>query len=84
MQLGTRLRVNHLSIVIDILRRSKVLGVIDHAVVDDRRSKLSTNEYVLVIVCSAFSGGHDWFVMEAIISSSTLGFVAVPAQWPIQ
>lgn len=64
---GTPLRLGHLPILMDILRRSKVLEVIDKSVADDRRCKVSTSECVAVMLCAVFSGGHDlWRVREKL------------------
>jgi transposase len=64
---GTPLRLAHLPILMDVLRRSKVLEVIDAAIADDRRCKVSTSECVAVMLCAVFSGGHDlWRVREKL------------------
>jgi len=84
MQLGTPLRVNHLPIVMDILRRSKVLEVINHAVVDDRRSKVSTSECVAVILCSVFSGAHDLWRVRARLERYDMRTVMQDAGFDIQ
>lgn len=64
---GTPLRLAHLPILMDIIRRSKVLEVIDTAVADDRRSKVSTSECVAVMLCAIFTGSHDlWRTREKL------------------
>jgi transposase len=65
--IGTPLRLCHLPLIMDVLRRTGVLDVIDRAVVDDRRSKVSTSECVAVMLCSIFGGAHDlWRVRERL------------------
>ena len=57
-------RLCHLPAVLDVLRRSGVLNVIDHAVRDDRRCKVSTSDCVSVIMCGVFLGHHDLWRMS--------------------
>jgi transposase len=65
--IGTPLRLCHLPLIMDVLRRTGVLDVIDRAVVDDRRSKVSTSDCVAVMLCSIFGGAHDlWRVRERL------------------
>jgi hypothetical protein len=65
--IGVPLRLGHLPLIMDVLRRSKVLEIIDRAVADDRRSKVSTSECVAVMLCSIFGGAHDlWRVRERL------------------
>lgn len=56
-------RLCHLPAVLDVLRRTGVLNIIDHAVRDDRRSKVSTSDCVSVIMCGVFLGHHDLWRM---------------------
>jgi hypothetical protein len=64
---GTPQRLAHLPVLMDVLRRSKVLDVIDVSIADDPRSKVSTSDCVAVMLCSVFSGGHDlWRVREKL------------------
>lgn len=56
-------RLCHLPVVMDVLRRSGVLNVIDHAIREDLRSKVSTSECVSVILCGVCLGHHDLWRM---------------------
>lgn len=66
--LGTPLRLGHLPLVMDVLRRTGLLSVIDQAVADDRRSKVSTAECVAVILCGVFVGEHGLWRMRERLS----------------
>ena len=68
IDIGIPQRLAHLPLVLDVLRRSGVLDVIDHAVRDDRRSKVSTSECVAVILCGVFVGHHDLWRMADRLS----------------
>ena len=60
-------RLCHLPLVLDVLRRTGVLNLVDHAVRDDRRSKVSTSDCVAVIMCGVFLGHHDlWRMSERL------------------
>jgi len=54
VEIFTALRLAHLPAVMDVLRRTGALDVIDHAVREDPRSKVSTSECVAVIMCGVF------------------------------
>ena len=65
IKIGIPLRLGHLPLLMDFLRRSRVFDVIDHAIKEDPRSKVSTSECVAVILCSVYAGAHDlWRVRE--------------------
>ena len=64
VDIGIPRRLCHLPLVMDVLRRTGLLNIIDHAVRDDRRSKVSTSECVSVILCSVFLGHHDLWRMS--------------------
>jgi transposase len=65
IEIGTPLRLGHLPILMHFLRRSHVFEVIDHAIKEDPRSKVSTSQCVAVILCSVYAGAHDlWRVRE--------------------
>jgi transposase len=67
LKIGIPLRLGHLPVVMDFLRRSQLFHVIDRAVREDPRSKVSTSECVAVLLCSIFSGAHDlWRVRERL------------------
>lgn len=68
VDLGIPHRLGHLPLVVDVLRRSGILNVIDHAIKDDRRSKVSTSECVAVILCGVFTGHHDLWRMADRLS----------------
>lgn len=57
-------RLCHLPVIMDVLRRSGVLNVIDHAIREDPRSKVSTSECVSVILCGVCLGHHDLWRMS--------------------
>ena len=60
-------RLGHLPLVMDVLRRTGFLNVIDHAIKDDRRSKVSTSECAAVILCAVFVGEHGlWRLRERL------------------
>ena len=64
-KIGIILRLGHLPILMDFLRRSQLFEVIDKAIRDDPRCKVSTSECVAVLLCSVYSGAHDlWRVRE--------------------
>ena len=67
LKIGIPLRLGHLPVVMDFLRRSHLFHIIDRAVREDPRSKVSTSECVAVLLCSIFSGAHDlWRVRERL------------------
>ena len=60
-------RLGHLPLVMDVLRRTGFLNVIDHAIAEDRRSKVSTSECAAVILCAVFVGEHGlWRLRERL------------------
>ncbi len=64
IEIGIPQRLGHLPLVMDVLRRSGLLNIIDHAIQDDRRCKVSTSDCVSVILCSVFLGHHDLWRMS--------------------
>lgn len=67
LKIGIPLRLGHLPVVMDFLRRSRLFDVIDNAIREDPRSKVSTSECIAVLLCSVFSGAHDlWRVRERL------------------
>ena len=67
IELGVPERLGHLPLVMDVLRRTGFLRVIDHAIADDRRSKVSTGECAAVILCGVFVGEHGlWRLRERL------------------
>lgn len=60
-------RLCHLPLVMDVLRRSKALDVIDHAIPQHSLSEVSTGECVAVILCGVFVGAHSlWRLRERL------------------
>jgi hypothetical protein len=67
MTIGIPQRLIHLPVVMDVLRRIGVLEVIDRAIREDPRAKVSTSECVAVMLCSVYAGAHDlWRVRERL------------------
>jgi transposase len=63
VDIGIPQRLCHLPLVMDVMRRTGLLNIIDAAVRDDRRSKVSTSDCVSVIMCAVFMGHHDLWRM---------------------
>lgn len=61
-------RLGHLPLVMDVLRRTGLLSVIDKAIREDPRSKVSTSECVSVILCAVFIGEHGLWRMRERLS----------------
>lgn len=60
-------RLCHLPLVMDVLRRSKVLDIIDHAIPQHELSEVSTGECVAVILAGVFVGAHSlWRIRERL------------------
>ena len=55
------LRLHHLPLLMDVIRRIKLIDVIDATVRHDSRSKVRTSECLAVILCAIFSGAHDLY-----------------------
>jgi len=64
VEIGIPQRLCHLPLVMDVLRRTGLLSIIDQAICEDRRSKVSTSDCVSVILCSVFLGHHDLWRMS--------------------
>lgn len=65
--IGTPQRLGHLPLVVDVLRRIGLLDLIDRVVRDDPRSKVSTSDCVLTMMCAVFTGNHAlWRVRERL------------------
>lgn len=64
---GIPQRLGHLPLVMDVFRRSGMDQIIDHAIGQDPRSKVSTSECVAVILCGVYSGSHSlWRLRERL------------------
>lgn len=60
-------RLCHLPLLMDVLRRSRVLEVIDAAIGQHRLSAVSTGECVAVILAGVFVGAHSlWRIRERL------------------
>ena len=60
-------RLCHLPLVMDVLRRSKVLEIIDHAIPQHELSEVSTGECVAVILAGVFVGAHSlWRIRDRL------------------
>jgi transposase len=67
MHIATPQRLCHLPLVMDVLRRSKVLDIIDAAIPQHRLSEVSTGECVAVILCGVYVGAHSlWRIRERL------------------
>lgn len=62
------LRLHHLPVLMDVVRRIKLLDVIDATVRDDQRSKVSTSDCIAVMLCAVFSGDHDLYGVRERLS----------------
>src|SRR5580698_6037716 len=54
-------RLFHLPVVMDVIRRMKLIGIIDKVVKEDPRSIVSTGDCIGVMLCAIFSGAHDLY-----------------------
>jgi len=71
MHIATPQRLCHLPLVMDVLRRSKVLDIIDAAIPQHRLSEVSTGECVAVILCGVYVGAHSlWRIRERLAPST--------------
>jgi transposase len=67
MNIDTPQRLCHLPLLMDVLRRSKVLEVIDYAIPQHPLSEVSTGECVAVILCGVYVGAHSlWRIRERL------------------
>ncbi len=67
MQIDIPQRLCHLPLVMDVLRRSRVLETIDHAIGQHVLSEVSTGECVAVILAGVFVGAHSlWRIRERL------------------
>lgn len=63
----TTLRLGHLPILMEYLRKMRVIAIIDEACPVDGRSKVSHGHCVAVILCGVFVGVHSlWRVAERL------------------
>lgn len=67
MHISIPQRVCHLPLLMDVLRRSRILDVIDDAVPQHSLSDVSTGECVAVILCGVYVGAHTlWRLRERL------------------
>ncbi len=67
MRIEVPQRLCHLPLVMDVLRRSRVLESIDHAIGQHALSEVSTGECVAVILAGVFVGAHSlWRIRERL------------------
>ena len=67
MQIEIPQRLCHLPLVMDVLRRSRVLETIDHAIGQHALSEVSTGECVAVILAGVFVGAHGlWRIRDRL------------------
>jgi len=67
MHISTPLRVCHLPLLMDVLRRSRILDIIDEAIPQHSLSDVSTGECVAVILCGVYVGAHSlWRLRERL------------------
>lgn len=67
MHISIPQRVCHLPLLMDVLRRSRILDVIDEAIPQHELSDVSTGECVAVILCGVYVGAHSlWRLRERL------------------
>jgi hypothetical protein len=65
--IATPQRLCHLPLAMDVLRRSKILDIIDAAIPQHRLSEVSTCECVAVILSGVYVGVHSlWRIREGL------------------
>jgi len=62
--IGIPRRLGYLPLVVDVLRRTGIIEIIDRALPKDPRSKVSTSDCVAVFMCAIYSGHHDLWRMS--------------------
>lgn len=64
INLGQPRRLAHLPLVMDVLRRSRVIEIVDEACGIDRRQKVSHGECVAMIIAGVFAGEHGLWRLQ--------------------
>jgi len=64
LRLAAPKRLAHLPLILDVLRRSRVMEVIDEACGIDRRMKVSHGECVAIIIAGVFAGEHGLWRLQ--------------------
>lgn len=62
------LRLHHLPLLMDVIRRIRLLNVISTVVTDDPRSKVTTGDCLAVMLCAIYSGAHDLYGVRERLS----------------
>jgi len=62
------LRLHHLPLLMDVIRRIRLIDVIGTVVTDDPRSKVTTGDCLAVMLCAIFSGAHDLYGVRERLS----------------
>ncbi len=62
--IGIPKRLGYLPLVVDVLRRTGILDIIDRALPKHPRSVVSTSDCVSVMMCAVYSGHHDLWRMS--------------------
>lgn len=62
--IGIPKRLGYLPLVIDVLRRTGILAIIDRVAPKHPRSKVSPSDCVAVMMCAIYSGHHDLWRMS--------------------
>lgn len=83
VSVGIPRRLCHLPLVMDVLRRSGLLGVIDHSLRDDPRCRVSTSECVAVMLCGVFVGHHDLWRMSERLAPYDMATVMRDPDFPL-
>lgn len=83
VSVGIPLRLHHLPLVMDVIRRTGLLEVIDHTMKDDSRCRVSTSECVSVMMCGIFAGHHDLWRMSERLAPFDMATVMRDADFPL-
>ncbi len=83
VSVGIPRRLGHLPLVMDVLRRTGLLDLIDHSIIDDPRSRVSTSECVSVMLCGVFVGHHDLWRMSERLAPYDMATVTQDPDFPL-
>lgn len=83
VSVGVPRRLCHLPLVMDVLRRTGLLEVIDHSLRDDPRCRVSTSECVAVMLCGVFVGHHDLWRMSERLAPFDMATVMRDPDFPL-
>jgi transposase len=80
MKIEPSQRLCHLPLVMDVLRRTKVFDVVDHAIGQHALSEVSTSECMAVLLSGVFVGAHSlWRVRERLAPYDMVTVMQDPA-----